>query len=609
MKKHLLIALTSALCALFLPRTALAADGAAVFAAAGRTQAISLPNGKIIIAGSFNEVNGTAVPNIARLLPDGRLDSSFSAPALAGRSEFYVVVQNDGKLLVTGNNSVPGSLVLLRLNEDGSVDQTFQPPPTFEFVTVIGVAKNGRILVRVRERGDFLSDIKRLNADGTVDPTFVSGIGPAVVIYTGFLLLPDERILLWSVQGSVIRLRADGSVDSSFQADGGINGVRSLGVQPDGSIVLNSNFFGSSGFESGKLLRLNTDGSLDQTFEGPSEVRLLVVENGGSILISRGTSNFFLQQASRLDAEGNVDPTFSPGFWPAQASIAAVEADDSYLLDGSFTTFENARCTSLVRVDSAGVFDRSFLPAITRPGSVYALAPSAEHTAVAAGDFFVVNGIVSAGVAKINADGTSDPSLQSLDLSSEGIGQIAVQRSGRVLVGGFFTRLDDLSFQRLTRLSPAGGIDPTFQSPDPNSFFPGSIAVQSDDRIVVSGGLQTKTGFASLFRLNPDGDFDPTFATRGIPIRPGSPSRPTTPLSSQPRNPGPVVRLCRCSDCALTGLMMINFLRRHSSLRAGTVSFFPAPDFGVGCSARWQGLNRGAMGFHQRHSSSQFCSP
>lgn len=78
------------------------------------------PDGKIIIAGQFNAVGGTTRVNIARLHPDGLLDTSFVPPALTGIVQ-TVALQPDGKMLVGGSFTNR----LARLNPDGSLDAGF----------------------------------------------------------------------------------------------------------------------------------------------------------------------------------------------------------------------------------------------------------------------------------------------------------------------------------------------------------------------------------------------------------------------------------------------------------------------------------------------------
>ncbi|MFA5589789.1 MAG: hypothetical protein WDA70_03600 [Lysobacteraceae bacterium] len=87
----------------------------------GTVYAIAVqPDGKIIIAGQFNSVGGTTRVNIARLHPDGALDTGFVPPALTGIVQ-TVALQPDGKILVGGSFTNR----LARLNPDGSLDTSF----------------------------------------------------------------------------------------------------------------------------------------------------------------------------------------------------------------------------------------------------------------------------------------------------------------------------------------------------------------------------------------------------------------------------------------------------------------------------------------------------
>ena len=88
-------------------------------------------NGKVIISGAVNYVDGHYVSNIARLNEDGTLDQSFNAgTGAAGKYSRIEVVEvlDDGKILVGGTfthfNDEPFNN-LVRLNSDGSIDYSF----------------------------------------------------------------------------------------------------------------------------------------------------------------------------------------------------------------------------------------------------------------------------------------------------------------------------------------------------------------------------------------------------------------------------------------------------------------------------------------------------
>jgi uncharacterized delta-60 repeat protein len=91
------------------------------------------PDGRILVGGSFTNVQGHARSCLARVQPDGRLDLSFNPPAFTGADwpeplVNAVAIQGNGKILVAGvlrSDQWPGVRSVVRLNPDGSVDSTF----------------------------------------------------------------------------------------------------------------------------------------------------------------------------------------------------------------------------------------------------------------------------------------------------------------------------------------------------------------------------------------------------------------------------------------------------------------------------------------------------
>lgn len=136
------------------------------------------PDGKAIIGGQFSD------SRIMRKNADGSTDTGFSSSwSIAGfnASVNTVVVQSDGKVLIGGeftrfDISLSGGLV--RLNSDGSLDADFARASGVGFdegVTAISVANDGKIYVGGRFStfdGVPVGRVVRLNADGSLDTAF-----------------------------------------------------------------------------------------------------------------------------------------------------------------------------------------------------------------------------------------------------------------------------------------------------------------------------------------------------------------------------------------------------------------------------------------------------
>lgn len=115
--------------------------------------ALQLPNGKIIIAGSFTTFNDAPVGGIAMLTDNGTQDVTFNAGGAGADGEVTKVTYNatTHKLLLTGTfkkyNGVdaPGGVLI---NENGSIDNTFHLGVVGGgVVTYAGQLSSGKIMI------------------------------------------------------------------------------------------------------------------------------------------------------------------------------------------------------------------------------------------------------------------------------------------------------------------------------------------------------------------------------------------------------------------------------------------------------------------------------
>ena len=107
-----------------------------------------LPDDQILVAGSFDAVNGISRPGLVRLTRDGEVDSTF-VPQFAGTTGapivFVVTAMRDGSVLASVGEPVGHRLVKLR--SDGKPDPEFQSSFFNDVITYIHAAADGRIIV------------------------------------------------------------------------------------------------------------------------------------------------------------------------------------------------------------------------------------------------------------------------------------------------------------------------------------------------------------------------------------------------------------------------------------------------------------------------------
>jgi uncharacterized delta-60 repeat protein len=223
------------------------------------------------------------VQNIARLHPDGTLDSSYH----------YDLVNHQGK--VTVNGSINRSHLL--------ADDKLLIAGNF---TTYG--------------GQNITRIARLNIDGTLDLSFNPGAGPDQVI-SDFVVLPDGKILCAGnfskfngIKASgLVRLNADGSVDPTFNAGDGADGyINRLSLLPGGNIAAAGSFRKFAGITRNNFVVLTADGAVHRTYNtnggitfsgnaGLGQVWKVLPMTGKNALLMVGTfSQFDYRQANRI---------------------------------------------------------------------------------------------------------------------------------------------------------------------------------------------------------------------------------------------------------------------------------------------------------------------
>jgi uncharacterized delta-60 repeat protein len=258
-------------------------------------------DGRIVLAG----VSSLVSTGFTRLLPNGQLDTTFRVHAFLGLSDppgAAVAIQPDGKILIGGNfysiNGVQRSGIA-RLNNDGSLDASFAPAVTGGYFTTAGVnviqpLSYGKIVVGgvfTLVNGVAMSGITRLNADGTLDSSFdpAGGVNGSVTTLFG---QSDGRIIIAGAfnkvagtdRGALARLNADGSLDVGFAPVlPSRSGIWALGRQSDGAILLGGQFCDYDDTDNGLF---NCPGSLRLLPDPTLKLLMSEVAPGSALQIS-----------------------------------------------------------------------------------------------------------------------------------------------------------------------------------------------------------------------------------------------------------------------------------------------------------------------------------
>ncbi len=183
--------------------TPLANPGSTIYALA--VYPTNVPHaGQILVGGDFTTINGVGRNGIARLNPNGSVDLTFDPGQGATNAVRAIAIQLDGNILVGGsftnfNNTALNYIA--RLNPDGSLDSNFTAnvgPGTDGTVDAIVVQPDTRIILGgafTHANGVSRGNITRLLPSGAVDPSINFGYGADGFINT-VALQPNAMLVV-----------------------------------------------------------------------------------------------------------------------------------------------------------------------------------------------------------------------------------------------------------------------------------------------------------------------------------------------------------------------------------------------------------------------------
>src|SRR5262249_40131529 len=152
----------------------------------------------------------------------------------------------------------------------------------------------------------------------------------------------------------------------------------------------------------------------------------------------------------------------------------------------AFTQFDGRPATYLVRLNADGTRDLGFAPAAIN-NELRGLAVQPDGRIVVGGRFTGVGGAGRGRVARLNADGSLDATFDPGSGANDGVRALVLQPDGRVLIAGQFTSVNGTPRNRIARLNADGSLDPTFDPGTGADAQVRTLALQSDGRVLAGG--------------------------------------------------------------------------------------------------------------------------
>ena len=262
--------------------------------------------------------------------------------------------------------------------------------------------------------------------------------------------------------GRIARLYPDGTLDRSFGSAGFASGaddsITSLVVQADGSIVIGGFFRHIGSIGRTGIARLRPDGSLDTNFAsgGTRYVLAVASQEDGKVLIGGTFTNVQLiarTRVARLNLDGHPDTSFDPGTGPnGIVNALAVGRNGKVVLGGAFSSINGITRRRIAQLNGDGSVDSSFDPGLGPSFTVWSLAVQKDGKILLGGVYDSVDGIPRNRIARLNVDGSLDTAFDPGLGANDAVLAIAADKSGKVFIGGSFTQYNGLQRDRVARL-------------------------------------------------------------------------------------------------------------------------------------------------------------
>jgi uncharacterized delta-60 repeat protein len=425
---------------------------------------------RIIVGGSFAQVNDSNFKGLARINTDGTLDDTFQNPGIDLQTIQMIKVFPDDKIIAIDDFYHK----VIKLEANGEVDPTFQTENNDINANSVGslpnlyftaIQSDGSIIIG----GYFTSSkatprlsLARIKPDGNIDESYDPRPSSSAFMIEDVQPVPANKLLVAGrftyvngefAPGGIVRLNADGSTDHTFDVssidDWGLGYIKTIGRYADGKILLGGSFYASSnGFGLNSLIRLTEDGDIDESFSeynGISadiyrEVSDIIIQNDGKAIIAGGfekVNDIDRKYLARLNSDGSLDLSFHSGGTDYPEPIGAMDLNSTTGKIALFRPNVYGAFSPQVKIANPdGSIDSNF--DITGKLDIYTLVNSviflSDGKLLMAGNFTSLDGHPVNKVLKISEEGVWDQTLRA-PTSSNDVHALLKTNVKKILVG------------------------------------------------------------------------------------------------------------------------------------------------------------------------------
>lgn len=333
----------------------------------------------------------------------------------------------------------------------------------------------------------------------------------------------------------------DGALDAGFDPVLSRSGAafgKAVAALPDGKLLVGGVFTQVDGVNAGSIARINADGSLDSTFNnggagfgtGTPTIYTIVPTADGKILVGGIFTTYNgvnRKNILRLNADGTLDTSFDPGVGPSSSVFAmAVQSDGKIVIGGAFATYAGQAANRVARINADGTLDTSFNTTMVPQVGVLAVAIQPDGKILIGGGWDFLNNVEwRFGLARLKADGSTDttfvPHNNDFNLYRASVATIRVQQDGKILAGGLLRLNATANNKNIARFNSDGTVDASFDTG--TTAIDGAVTQiipQQDGKFLVGGYFHTLNDVAhnGFGRLQSNGVVDAAVTTQAVPL-------------------------------------------------------------------------------------------
>ena len=412
-----------------------------------------LENDNVVVGGSISKIDGISVTSLVGLEKDGLVKRPYEFNLRYGSgqiSSIFPLPQNSfftafnesyDAIVLFGEDNIGTSLPIPRYGQNEVSAIVANEKNIFVATNRVGYSKkNGKI----RSRGR----IYRCSYNGDLYGQF--GM-PPVTVNGGIstLQLFDNALYVGglfrgiSVNEEVSVNSVGGETSNTQNSDPFASNTNALHTSKDP--------FASAGKSHTSFQKANIDPFADNTKN--INTKRYIRSHAGSINLAKFS---LIDGGNLLKVENFSTKCGTDG----EIMKVVKQAPDKLLLAGNFTSFGRKgsfiKTGGFIRIDeNTAELDKSFN--VTRKyvnGKVNdVLIHPKDGKIIIVGDFTKVGGVKCNRVARLNPDGTVDPTFDSKIGADQEVLSVAVQKSGNIIIGGSFRTYDGVKCDGLARIN------------------------------------------------------------------------------------------------------------------------------------------------------------